>query len=73
VHYRHRETVYHITVLQAHAAKDDIKVTVDGIERDGDAIPLVDDHKEHLVEVRILVAQSIPDRIKQSHDQTNLE
>ena len=57
VHYRYRETVYHITVLQTHAAKDEITVTVDGVERDDDSIPLVDDRKEHVVEVRIFVAQ----------------
>jgi hypothetical protein len=32
-------------------------VTVDGIERDGQAIPLVDDLQEHSVEVRIPVAE----------------
>ena len=57
VHYRYRETVYHITILQTHAAKDEIKVTVDGVEQDDDSIPLVDDHKEHRAEVRIFVAQ----------------
>ena len=57
VHYRYRETVYHITILQTHAAKDEITVTVDGVEQDDDSIPLVDDRKEHRVEVRIFVAQ----------------
>jgi cyclic beta-1,2-glucan synthetase len=56
VHYRYRETVYHITVLQTHAANDKITVTVDEVERDDGAIPLVNDRKEHLVEVRISVA-----------------
>jgi cellobiose phosphorylase len=57
VHYRYRETVYHITILQTHAAKDEITVTVDGVEQDDDSIRLVDDHKEHTVEVKIFVAQ----------------
>jgi cellobiose phosphorylase len=56
IHYRYRETVYHITILQTHAAKGEIAVTVDGVEQDDDSIPLVDDRKEHRVEVRILVA-----------------
>ena len=30
-----------------------MNVTVDGIERDDNAIPLVDDRQEHSVEVRI--------------------
>jgi cyclic beta-1,2-glucan synthetase len=42
-------------VLQTVAAKAGITVTVDGIERDDKAIPLVDDRQEHSVEVRTLV------------------
>jgi cellobiose phosphorylase len=53
VHYRHRETVYHINVLQTPAADGKMSVTVDGVERPDRAIPLVDDRKEHSVEVRI--------------------
>jgi len=30
-------------------------VTVDGVEQPGNAIPLLDDHREHSVEVRIPV------------------
>jgi cyclic beta-1,2-glucan synthetase len=58
LHYRYRETVYHIVVLQAVAAKAGMTVTVDGIERDDKAIPLVDDRQEHWVEVRTLVTLS---------------
>jgi cellobiose phosphorylase len=52
VHYRYRETVYHITVLQT---RDDsvASMTVDGVEQTDNAIPLLDDHQEHSVEVRI--------------------
>ncbi|MBN1509012.1 MAG: hypothetical protein JW955_19350 [Sedimentisphaerales bacterium] len=53
VHYRYRETVYHIEVLQTHAGNGKMRVSVDGIERPDETIPLVDDHKEHWVEVRI--------------------
>jgi len=53
LHYRYRETVYHIAVLQSRAADGGMTVTVDGIERDDKAIPLVDDRQEHSVEVRI--------------------
>jgi len=56
VHYRYRETVYHITVLQTHAARDRITVTVDGVEGDNDSILLVDDRKEHRVEVEVFVS-----------------
>jgi len=57
LHYRYRETVYHITVLQTHAADSKTSVTVDGVEQRDGAIPLVDDRLEHAVEVRIRGAQ----------------
>jgi cyclic beta-1,2-glucan synthetase len=53
VHYRYRETIYHVTVLQTRTGKGGIHVIVDGVERDDQAIPLVDDLQEHSVEVRI--------------------
>jgi len=56
LHYRYRETVYHITVLQTGAANNETSVTVDGVERHDNAIPLVDDRQEHSVEVRIQAA-----------------
>jgi cellobiose phosphorylase len=52
VHYRYRETVYHITVTQACNATAAAGVTVDGIQQNDTAIPLVDDRQEHTVEVR---------------------
>jgi len=58
VHYRYRETVYHIAVLQTVAATGGMTVTVDGVERDDQAIPLVDDRQEHRAEVSIHVAPS---------------
>ena len=53
VHYRYRETVYHIAVLRTPVVDGQEGVTVDGIEQTGKSIPLVDDRREHLVEVRI--------------------
>jgi cellobiose phosphorylase len=53
VHYRYRETLYHITVLQTHNGSGETSVKVDGIELPDKAIPLVDDRQEHVVEVRI--------------------
>jgi hypothetical protein len=55
MHYRYRETVYHIAVLQTPAGIGEMRVTVDGIEQPDKTIPLVDDHKEHRTEVRIPV------------------
>jgi cellobiose phosphorylase len=56
VHYRYRETIYHITVLQTLIGKGKTRVIVDGAECDDQAIPLVDDLQEHSVEVRIHTA-----------------
>jgi cyclic beta-1,2-glucan synthetase len=58
VHYRYRETVYHIAVLQTHVGNGEASVTVDGVEQPDKAIPLVDDRQEHSVEVRIPAPRS---------------
>jgi len=50
VHYHYRETFYHITVMRIGSAEE---VTVDGIIQTDGTVHLVDDKKEHLVEVRI--------------------
>ncbi len=52
IHYRYRETVYHI-VVQHLGGSGETSVTVDGVEQHDPAIPLVDDRQEHVVEVRI--------------------
>jgi cellobiose phosphorylase len=49
VHYRYRETVYHITVVQ-HASGG---IMLDGVELEGQVIPLLDDHLEHTVMVKV--------------------
>ncbi len=51
VHYRYRETVYHLTVFQSDSAGEGL--TIDGTPGHDRAIPLVDDRKEHWVEIRI--------------------
>jgi cyclic beta-1,2-glucan synthetase len=57
IHYRYRETVYHIAVLQSRPGEDraggGIRMTVDGIKSTDRAIHLVDDHFDHLVEVNL--------------------
>ncbi len=52
VHYRYRETIYHITVLQL---RDNsmASVIVDGALQSRNEISFVDDRQEHKVEVRI--------------------
>ncbi|MGD0283008.1 MAG: glycosyl hydrolase family 65 protein, partial [Dissulfurispiraceae bacterium] len=52
IHYRYRETVYHIAVQQTDKGSA-AGVIVDGVEQPDKAIPLLDDNLEHSVEVRI--------------------
>ena len=58
LHYRYRETIYHINVRQLRNADDKAGVTVDGVEQPDKNVSLVDDGVEHAVEVRIHGAQS---------------
>jgi cellobiose phosphorylase len=58
LHYRYRETLYHITVLQVSGRNGETRVAVDGVEQQDRAIPLVNDRQEHSVEVKIQAARS---------------
>lgn len=51
IHYRYRETVYHITVTQVNESKTKKVVTVDGVKCENGAVNLIDDRQVHLVEV----------------------
>jgi cellobiose phosphorylase len=51
--YRYGETVYHITVRQTSAAESGVAVSVDGVAQPEPTIALVDDRREHHVEVRL--------------------
>jgi cellobiose phosphorylase len=53
IHYRHRETVYHIRASRSAATETGMTVSVDGVEQHDPVIPLADDRREHIVEVRI--------------------
>lgn len=57
IHYRYRSTAYQIAIVRppGHpgAEKDVARLTVDGIDLDERVIHLVDDHREHSVQVRI--------------------
>jgi cellobiose phosphorylase len=50
IHYRYRQTVYHITLTRVANARG---LSLDGQELSGDTIPLVDDQREHAVEMSI--------------------
>ncbi|HUH59626.1 MAG TPA: glucoamylase family protein [Candidimonas sp.] len=54
IHYRFRDTVYHITVMRVGVSSGQVtRVTVDGNERPDLRIPLNDDHGEHFVDVEL--------------------
>jgi cellobiose phosphorylase len=53
VKYRCGEAIYHIAVTQTRAASATMTVTVDGIEQPDQAITLVDDQREHIVDIRV--------------------
>ena len=65
IHYRFRDTVYHITVRFVTASTRQIpRVSVDGTECPDARIPLIDDHLEHFVEVdlgRVVLVESTRD------------
>jgi len=53
VHYRYRETVYHITIHHQGAGSNVQRVVLDGAEQPMAAVPLVDDRRDHHAEVEI--------------------
>lgn len=57
LHYRYRETVYHITVLQS--AQEET-VTVDGVLQSDLSIHLIDDRREHHVQVAVRAHGAMP-------------
>jgi cellobiose phosphorylase len=56
VHYRFRETVYHIAVHQAPDVGGEQRLTLDGDPQAAMAVPLADDRVEHQVEVWVRAA-----------------
>ncbi len=52
VRYRYRETIYHLTIRNVgEPAAAGQRITLDGVVIEGAAIPLVDDRRDHQVEV----------------------
>ncbi|MCX5805829.1 MAG: cyclic beta 1-2 glucan synthetase [Proteobacteria bacterium] len=54
VHYRYRETIYHIKVVQGRVGEGEGGVTVDGVVQHDKFVLLVDDHVGHVVKVVIV-------------------
>ncbi len=54
IHYRYRETIYHITIqLTGHTGSEVKRVILDGAEQPDQWLPLIDDRNDHHVEVEI--------------------
>jgi cellobiose phosphorylase len=53
LHYRYRETFYHITVTRSGPGFNVVSTTVDDLLQSDREVLLVDDHKEHFVEVML--------------------
>ncbi len=54
IHYRYRQTVYHITISRlATDSADTNLLSIDGKEISGKTIPLQDDRQEHAVEMKV--------------------
>jgi cellobiose phosphorylase len=52
IHYRYRETLHHINIRN-NGGKTVTRVVFDEVERPDKTIPLIDDHREHSVDVDI--------------------
>jgi len=62
IHYRYRQTVYHITITQLVAdSTDSAQLFLDGTELAVQKVPLVDDRREHSVEYKVCIAVRAPE------------
>jgi len=62
IHYRYRQTVYHITITRLVTESADAnRLHLDGNELDGQTVPLVDDRREHSVELKFWSPVSAPE------------
>jgi cellobiose phosphorylase len=57
IHYRYRETFYHITIHNGGAGASVGRIVLDGAELGDNFITLVDDGHDHQVEVEMWVGQ----------------
>jgi cyclic beta-1,2-glucan synthetase len=53
IHYRYRETFYHISIHNCVPGARACRISLDGSELSDDFVTLVDDRREHTVEVEM--------------------
>ena len=64
IHYRYRETFYHITIHNSGAGATVCRLSLDGAELSDDFVTLIDDRQEHKVEVELHRAKFRRDKFK---------
>ena len=60
IHYRYRDTTYHIAVINHGDGTSGRHLRLDGVEQTQDFIPLVDDHVSHEVEIQLNQSSDVP-------------
>ena len=53
LHYRYRETFFHITITQSESGQSVKRILVDGIEQPDKVVPLHDDRQNHQIEIEL--------------------
>ena len=53
IHYRYRQTVYHITIIGIADLPGENQLVLDGNVLTSKTVPLVDDRREHFVELKV--------------------
>jgi cellobiose phosphorylase len=60
IHYRYRQTVYHITISRVAGTPEEANLlTLDGVEIPGVILPLVDDQQEHHAELMVCASSRV--------------
>jgi len=59
IHYRYKETAYRIRFIQKSGVTDTKKITLDGVELPSNRVLLIDDQREHTIELLIPVRQAV--------------
>ena len=58
VHYRFQETVYHVPIQQSPDHEGEMHATIDGVPHEGKFVSLVNDHREHFVDLTFASART---------------
>jgi cellobiose phosphorylase len=61
IHYRYRETFYHITIDNDGDVAAGCRIRLDGTESSNGFIPLVDDRRDHRIEIKLGAGLAITD------------